>query len=250
MDSEKDAVLAQLVAHLEQARSLRVAHAAGAVGERLRLREWQARRLANSYADLLESERFGPAAAFFLSDLYGPKDLSERDADIARLVPLLSKTMPLSGLQTVARAVELDALSERLDAEMAAELQRRGVASIDGAAYAAAYRKVGDRPGRERQIALIGEVGRTLDRLTRQPLVGGILRLMREPARLASMGAIQEFIERGFTAFQRMGTADEFLETIHRRETQLLEDLFAGRVPPCLLQRAQGTASARSGRVD
>jgi len=236
MDTEKDSVVAQLVVKLEQARSLRENATAspGEAAARMHLREWQADRLAHTYADLLESERFGAAAAFFLSDLYGPKDFSARDANIARLIPLMAKTLPLSGLETVLRALELDALSEQLDAKMSAELQRRGVRTITGAAYAAAYRKVGDRPGRERQIALIGDVGGALDRLTRRPLIRGLLRLMREPAHLAGMGAIQEFVERGFNAFYKMGRGEDFLDIVRTREMELLQDLFAGRVSPQL----------------
>ena len=241
MDAEKTRVIAQLVANLQQASCLRKTVAGAERAARQRLREWQAERLAGTYADLLASERFGAAAAFFLSDLYGPKDLSSRDADLTRLVPLMKKTMPVAGLETVSRAIELDALSERLDARWASELQRRHVARIDGRAYAAAYRVVDDRPGRERQIALILEAGHVLDRLTRQPLVRGILRLMREPAHLAGMDAIQGFIERGFNAFRQMGVADEFLETIRARETQLLQDLFAGRLPDILLAVEPGS---------
>ncbi|TRZ89325.1 MAG: hypothetical protein D4R84_17990 [Rhodocyclaceae bacterium] len=238
MDDERDRVVARLVANLQQAGTFRQSHSgsAGEAAARTRLREWQAERLARTYNDLLKSERFGAAAAFFQSDLYGPKDFSARDADIARLLPLMTKTLPLAGLETVSSAMELDALSERLDAQMTGELLQQGALSIDGASYAAAYRKVGDRPGRERQITLISEGGYALDRLTRRPLIRRILRLMREPARLGGLGAIQEFLERGFDAFHKMGSAEEFIETIRTRETQLLEDLFAGRLPSALMQ--------------
>ncbi len=242
MASEKDRVVAQLITNLEQASRLR-AHATATPGElaaRMHLRQWQADRLSRSYGDLLQSPRFGQAANFFLSDLYGPKDFSARDADLARLVPLMTKMLPLAGLQTVCRTIELDALSERLDGEMAAELKQRGVRNIDGDRYAAAYRRVGDRPGRERQIELIIDVGGALDRLTHMPLIGGMLHLMREPAHLAGMGAIQAFMERGFDSFRQMGSATEFLETIRSRETQMLQDLFAGRMPDCLLAVSSG----------
>jgi len=237
-DIDKGSVVAQLVANLQQARTMRQCHSASAddAAARMRLREWQAERLARTYDDLLGSDRFGAAAAFFLSDLYGPKDFSARDADITRLLPLMTKTLPLAGLETVSRAVELDALSESLDAQMTTELQRQGVLSIDSATYAAAYRAVGDRPGRERQITLIGDGGYALDRLTRRPLIRGVLRLMREPAHLGGLSAIQEFLERGFNAFHKMGSAEEFLETIRTRETQLLQDLFAGRLPDSLME--------------
>lgn len=237
MDAEKVAVIAELAGNLQHARSLRqaAAESGDATISRLRLRSWQATRLARTYADLLQSERFGAAAEFFLSDLYGPKDFSARDADIVRLVPLMARTLPLSALQTISRALELDALSENLDAKVAAELCHLGVLTIDGANYAAAYRSAGERPLRERQIALIEEIGRALERLTRKPLVRGALRAMRKPAQLAGMATLQEFLERGFNAFQMMGNADEFLQTVCGRETQLLVDLFSGEPSPQLV---------------
>ncbi len=42
------------------------------------LNAWQAERLARTYADLRVDPRYKPATEFFLSDLYGPKDFTER----------------------------------------------------------------------------------------------------------------------------------------------------------------------------
>ena len=80
--------------HLKTAKSLRQqANCDPSVaGKRLRLREWQAARLARTHADLLASPRFGQAAEFFLSDLYGPKDFSSRDEEVERILPCLLYT--------------------------------------------------------------------------------------------------------------------------------------------------------------
>ncbi len=48
------------------------------------VKDYQHRRFAKTYADLLQHPRFTKAAAFFLDDLYGPHDFSERDAQFAR----------------------------------------------------------------------------------------------------------------------------------------------------------------------
>ncbi|HPT51378.1 MAG TPA: hypothetical protein PLS67_04425 [Accumulibacter sp.] len=201
--------------------------------KRLRLREWQARRLARSHAALLTSTRFSKAARFFLSDLYGPKDFSSRDDEVERILPLLVKMLPSSALRTVALAVELDALTERLDAAMVAELSAAGrIETVDEDAYAAAYRAVGCRPERQRQIELIRQTGQALDRFAKKPLVTRLLTLMRRPSHLAGLGDLHEFLERGFRAFQQMGSATEFLEAIDSKEQRLLERLFAGSEHP------------------
>lgn len=237
---EKQQSAAALRQHLQVAKSLRqkANSEPAAAHDRLRLREWQAGRLARTHAELLASARFGDAAQFFLSDLYGPKDFSSRDEEVERILPLLIKMLPGSALRTVALAVELDAISELLDSAMVGVLCRRGVIDrIDEDAYAAAYRAVGCQPERQRQIVLIREIGEALDRLARKPLLNGMLKLMRGPAHLAGLGDLQAFLERGFNAFRGMGPATEFLDSIERKERQLLGRLFAGAATPLLLQQ-------------
>ena len=150
-DVERTACVADLKRFLAEARDLRLAAAADPVrGQRRdRLRAWQAARLAKTHADLLASPQFNIAATFFLSDLYGPKDFSERDTEMEKVLPIMTTMLPVSGLRTLLLAVEVDALSERFDAEMVVVLGKRldqdGLALDD---YAAAYRQVGDREGR------------------------------------------------------------------------------------------------------
>lgn len=236
---EKEACATELRANLARAKSLRQAANEDPVLRegRNRLRSWQAERLARTHRDLLESPRFGPAAAFFLSDLYGPKDFSHRDEEVERIVPTLVRVLPLAALRTVAVAIGVDAISEELDAAMVRALQRASHADrIDDDAYARAYRACGERPLRERQIAMIDQVGIALERLTHTPLLATALRLMRAPAHLAGLGELQEFLESGYSAFKHMGAADEFLEKIRARERDIMERLFAGRRDPFALE--------------
>ncbi len=236
-EEEKIALAAALRHHLQDAQTLRErANAEGdgaGARDRLRLRDWQAARLARCYAELLASERYGRAAQFFLSDLYGPKDFSSRDEEVGRILPTLVRMLPASALRTLALALELDALTEALDAAMVGELRAAGrIATIDEDAYAAAYRRVGRRAERERQITLIRGTGEALEKLAGKALLSGVLRLMRRPAHLAGLGELQEFLENGFAAFRHMGDATDFLDCIETRERQLLARLFDGSASP------------------
>lgn len=225
----------ELQHHLARARALREAAAGDAMASRARthLREWQARRLAATHADLLDSTRYGRAASFFLTELYGPKECSARDAEIARILPMLRKALPTSALQALVMALELDALSESLDAAMVAALRATGRADrIDGGAYAAAYRAVGQPAARERQIVLIRAIGEALESLAGKPLLASTLHLMRGPAHLAGLGELHDFLDHGLAAFRHMGAADEFLARIEMRERSLLARLFAGAPDP------------------
>ena len=236
MGSEgKEHWVAELRRHLAVAKALRAEANADPrmKQDRLRLRAWQAERLAATYRDLLASARYHDAARFFLTDLYGPKDFSERDHEIERILPTMSATLPAAGIRTIALAIEVDALSEELDAAMVAELRRdRAMAKITAEAYAGAYRRAAHRRQRERQLGLIGEIGEALAALTRRPLIHAALRIMRGPAKLAGLAELHMFLEHGYDAFHRMGDPVEFLETIATREEIILRQLFDGAPRP------------------
>lgn len=189
------------------------------------LKAWQARRLQASYADIAAQPRFRAATAFFLDDLYGPRDFSSRDEAMLRIVPVMSRILPDFALETAALAVELEALSEDLDHRVAHALTE---AHIDDVSYGLAYRKASTRRERERQIDLIVAVGERIDALVRKPLVYRTLKLMRRPAHMAGLAELQDFLERGFEAFRGMKGADGFLALIRERETRILNALFSG----------------------
>ncbi|WP_033137145.1 FFLEELY motif protein [Aeromonas finlandensis] len=197
--------------------------------DRDRLRQWQADRLGRTHRDLLESDRYGSAAEFFLTDLYGPGDCARRDADVMRVMPTAERLLPESGLRVLAQAIELDALSEELDYLMVVALRRiGGINPISAEHYVIAYRAVGEMARREQQITLVSELGMTLDRLARKPLLGATLKLVSGPAHLAGLGELFSFVERGYQVCHQMGRANVFLETIASRETAIMTALFNG----------------------
>jgi len=222
----------RLIEQLERVRRLREErhHVPGLAAAMDRLARWQARRLNGTYADLARDPRYGKAIEFFGSDLYGPKDFSRHDADLARVIPVMVRVLPEGAIATVAKAVELSALSLELDRAL---VEAMGIGSaLSMPVYCKAYRRCANRPSREGQIALVVEVGHELDRYVHKPLLRKILSLMRRPARLAGLGALQNFLERGFSSFASMRGADQFLAMIADRETKLMEAIFDGDPGP------------------
>lgn len=191
------------------------------------IKVYQHTRFTHTYADLLQQPRYASAARFFLEELYGPKDFGQRDAQFARIVPGLVRLFPDELVETVRSLARLHALSERLDTAMGAALPNDGP-SVTSLAYGRAWRTVGTPADRERQIALMMEVGAALDRYTRNPLLRHSLRMMRKPAQVAGVGVLQTFLERGFDTFRDLRGAGDFLSTIASRERDLAARLFSG----------------------
>lgn len=139
----------------------------------------------------------------------------------------MAKTLPVFGLDAIADAIELDALSESLDADMVAALGAQ-IAKLDAPAYGRAYRAIGRRAERARQIDLIEHLGASLEMLTRQRFIGAALAAMRRPARFAGFGDLQGFLERGYGAFHKMKTVSPFLGAVVARERAVSDGLFSG----------------------
>lgn len=221
------ATLASIASRLESVRQLRAARAADeSLARRVVLvKQFQHQRFERDYAELLVSRRYGAAARFFLEDLYGPMDFSARDAQFSKVVPAMSRLLPDEVVHTVSQLIELHALSEELDQQVAEHVE---AGELDSPAYARAWCRVGRPVDRARQVALMLEVGRALDRHTRNPLLGAMLRLMRGPANAAGLGELQRFLQTGYAAFRSMNGADEFLRVISRNEQAQIAALFAG----------------------
>jgi hypothetical protein len=195
---------------------------------RTALKQFQSQRLAETHADLLAAPNTRDASLFFFDELYGAHDLSQRDTDLERIIPTMQRLLPVNALHTITEAIALDALSEQLDSAMARQLGTQ----VDEGCYVAAYREVGTRAQRERQLELVQALGTSLCELVRVPLLNTTLKMMRAPARLAGLGDLQQFLERGFNAFKRMKQPQDFVTTIVRREGKALANCYAGRSTP------------------
>lgn len=204
-------------------------HIASAIGG---IKRFQSRRFAGTYADLLCSDRFGPAAQFFLEELYSDSDFAQRDAQFARIAGAIEKFFPQQVAQTAVALAELHALTEELDHAMGAAVPSLGTAQAEAspAQYLGAWRQVNRRSDREAQLRVVLGIGHELARLTRTPGIRLLLKMMRAPANAANLGALQNFLEAGFDTFaalaRRGGGVDEFLAIIEEREAALIAAMF------------------------
>lgn len=204
------------------------------------LKAWQARRFAHTYADLLASRTYAPAAEFFLQELYSEQDFAQRDAQFARIAGGLQRLFPAPVVATAVALAQLHMRTETLDLAMAHAWLQHSALPDETQRYSACWRSVGGEPERRAQLQQLLTIGNDLDRFTRVRGLRLLLHMMRAPAHAAGLSALQRFLERGFDTFgamaQRQNQAQQFLATIERRERLLMDQLFApDTAPPAAL---------------
>jgi hypothetical protein len=195
------------------------------------IKQLQAQRFASSYADLLAQALYAPSARFFLDELYSARDYSTRDSQFARIAGAVERSFPVAVVATVLALAQLHRQTEELDHAMAQQ-QCQAPASSPQVSYLSAWRAVGQKSMRQWQLDTVLEVGQGLSQLTRKRGLRWTLKLMRQPAELAGLGALQHLLESGFDHFAAMartpGAAETFLDTIRQRESHWITQLFDG----------------------
>jgi len=190
------------------------------------LQAWQRQRLAGVYEDVISQERYRAAGNFFLDELYGGLHFRERDQEMERVLPVMVRMLRDDMILVLAEAFELQSLSLQFDMEMTMQFQKSGWDELDTARYGEIYRACGRAPEREHQIELIRRLGLELNELVHHRLVLWLIRTLRAPARAAGFGLLQSFLENGLNAFRVMGDGTEFIETVWRRESDVMNRLF------------------------
>lgn len=200
-----------------------------ALGE---LKALQASRFASTYSDFLKTPLHGPATRFFLNDLYGNVDYRDRDRQFSRIAGSLQSFFPEQVVATAVALAELHAQTEQLDHAMAKAWLRQSEETTAANRYVACWRVVGATSERHQQLEAVIRIGQELDSLTRTPGLRMTLRMMRGPAMIAGLSALQGFLEKGFDTFAGMSQSpngtSQFLSTIRTRETQWIATLFEG----------------------
>jgi len=209
------------------------------------IKAFQAKRFTGTYFDLLHTPQYQPATQFFLEELYSEKDYSQRDAQFSRIAGTLERLFPKQVVQAALTLAQLHSLTEELDLAMAQcwlslapKAHNKTVCKVNEIdRYITTWQKVGRRTDRDAQLSGALLVGQELVTLTRTPGLRLTLKMMRKPASLAGMADLQHFLESGFDTFAAMtpkkfskngepeGPAF-FLETVRKREAELMDQLF------------------------
>jgi hypothetical protein len=193
----------------------------------------QAARFESSYSDLLATDVYGPATRFFLDDLYGDVDFRDRDRQFSRIAGSLQTFFPAQVISTAVALATLHLQTELLDHSMAKAWLAHAKLETAAERYVACWRFMGSTPERYLQLEAVIRIGQELDSLTKTPGLRMTLRMMRGPAKIAGLSALQSFLEKGFDTFSKMSVSPNgalhFLEAIRARESHWINILSEGR---------------------
>jgi hypothetical protein len=191
-----------------------------------KLQTWQTNRLLTTHNDLWNSKRFKPVMQFFVDELYGPKDVSERDIELTRALPKIAKIIPNKGLKSLKTALRLDCLSLELDI---AFVQKLGSDTINRSSYFDCYRQSSNQSQREEQIQLLENLSLDLPKVVKVPGISAILMLSRKPAKVAGLESLHAFLEKGFNSFKKIGNVHDFIDPVISRERAMMHALFTAK---------------------
>lgn len=192
-----------------------------------RFTEWQMAYLLAFFADLHERPGYGEAIDFTMSDLAGVR-ISERDSELERAAPAITRMLPTRALETLAAAAELNARVLEVNLGIFRRLQIDGQlpTEIRNRAYCVACREASTLDECLGLVYLAISLGGTLKTLINVPLLGALLRAMRGPAHAAGFGTLQEFLEGGYTKFKQIPDIDHFLGEIEHRMTEVFSTIY------------------------
>jgi hypothetical protein len=219
----------QIIRHLHGLKTMQeIAEKAGLMTTIRAVQAWQCKRLLATHQQMYQQKRFKPAVEFFINELYGPNDFSQRDQDIARIVPKMSKFLPEKALQSLASALHLNTLSFELDFDLAKKLVDT---EINRDTYAKAYISCNNLTTRQQQIDYIRTLGNDLADVVKLKGISSLLFISRKPAKMAGVLALHEFLEKGFKSFKNLGNVEDFITPVMDKEHQIMQQLANPNLP-------------------
>ncbi|KXI29429.1 FFLEELY motif protein [Paraglaciecola hydrolytica] len=223
-----------ILRHLHSVHTMQeIAEKAGLLSTISAVQSWQCQRLLLSHQAIYQQKNYQVALDFFVHELYGPKNFSQRDQDIIRVVPKMALLLPVSALQSLASALELNALTYELDFALAKQLKDQALDDIiiNRETYLAAYRACNNANMRQQQIHLIEVMGKDLAQAVNIRGVSSLLMLSRKPAKIAGVYTLHQFIDSGYKAFKPISNVDDFILPIVHFEQGLKDQMFDLNMP-------------------
>lgn len=194
---------------------------------KLAVQEFQVRRLKRDFRDLRMTEEYGPFCEFFATEIYSARDFSERNDSFRRLTNQFRAILGEEIAAGLLRLLDLHALTDRLDGELAAALTAAGrPVTFTEAEYEAAYRALDNYDERRLQIDLILESLAFTHRVSQTALVGVALKSAKIAVGLFTKDRVVELLERAYATLRGIKDIRYLENEVRTRELARLDRIY------------------------
>jgi hypothetical protein len=200
------------------------------VQEMYYLKEFQVKRLQDTYHDFMEKKIYQPLGEFFFEELYGPKDHQARDESFERLHRQLAGKFSTDILEDMGKLIALNQLCNELDEKLLEKLvELFGKRNFTMEEYQKAYRACNNYEARKKQIESIDFAIKTFYQLAKRPMVGFVLKSISLTARFIGATNMVSFLRKGYDSFRSIPHPDDlekFQKALQEREFVFLNHIY------------------------
>ena len=198
---------------------------------------WQKARMQRTHAKQFAEKQNILMSEYFLNRLYGGPDFDALAEQIARLMKYAHKAeklIPENAIKTGTLGVELAILAVQLDEEVAIQLLQdfHPYEALTDDMMRDTYLKLDQGQSRLNQLALLDQLGASLDKYMRSFVVYTAFKMCKGTANKYNFNTMYEFMQEGFLAMKPLKSAERFVRDFTQTEREIIEKVHSGDPKP------------------
>ena len=191
------------------------------------LKDFQSKRLRDTYGDLAEQKAYKSACFFFFNRLYSTEDTADRDASFRKIYANVKRFLGGEIVASMAKLIELAELTDRLDMTLLGVLEKEGApVEFDMETYERAYRLSDNYDDRILQIELLVFTNRLIHKISHRFGIGMGLRALRTACLVTGDTRMVDFLMDGYRAFADLRRIEPLVDAIDQRERERLDRIY------------------------
>ncbi|MGX9940482.1 FFLEELY motif protein [Acinetobacter pseudolwoffii] len=198
---------------------------------------WQKVRMQRTHRAHFAEKPNQLMAEYFLNRLYGGAEFDALAAQIARLMKYAhkaEKVIPENAIKTGTLGVELAILAVQLDEQVAIQLLQdyHPHETLTDEMMRLTYLKLDQGQARLKQLALLDQLGMSLDKYMRSFVVYAAFKMCKGAANKYNFQVMYAFMQDGFLAMKPLKSAEKFVREFTATERQIIEKVHSGDALP------------------
>lgn len=198
---------------------------------------WQKKRMQQTHSKQFAEKQNLLMAEYFLNRLYGGTDFDALAQQIARLSKYAHKAeklIPDNAIKTGTAGVSLAILAVQLDEHVAMQLLQdyHPYEPLTDEMMRLTYLKLDQMQGRLKQLDLLDQLGKSLDKYMRSFVVYAAFKMCKGAAHKYNFNVMYDFMQDGFLAMKPLKSAEKFVKDFTAVERQIIEQVHAGDLHP------------------